>query len=111
MLCAALVVVQELPLLIFRMMRGESQPESGVFELLVDTSGGCWSLSSVDGSCGGGGVVCSRSGSGICFNVIFGAESVSESLDLEFVGMVLMVNFGIRIGSGSSRSMLIVTGS
>lgn len=58
-LCAALVVavvvvVQELPLLIFRIIRGESQPESGVLELLVVTSKGGCSLS-VDGSCGGDG--------------------------------------------------------
>lgn len=57
MLCAALVVMQELPLLIFKIIRGESQPESGVFELLVPNSVGCCSQSSVDGSLEGGSVV------------------------------------------------------
>lgn len=33
------VVVHELPLLIFRIIRGESQPESNVFELVVTSSG------------------------------------------------------------------------
>lgn len=54
-LCAALVVVvQELPLLILRIILGESQPESEVLELQVVTSrGGCSLL--VDGSyCGDG---------------------------------------------------------
>lgn len=103
MLCAALVVVQELPLLIFRMIRGESQPE-----LLVVTSGGCCcSLFAVDGSCDGGGEGVFGSGLGICLSVTFGAELISE----ESVEIVLMVNFGIMHGSGSSRSMLIVTGS
>lgn len=34
------VVVHELPLLIFRIIRGESQPESSVLELVVVTSSG-----------------------------------------------------------------------
>lgn len=33
------VVVHELPLLIFRIIRGESQPESNVFEFVVTSSG------------------------------------------------------------------------
>lgn len=36
------VVVHELPLLIFRIIRGESQPESSVLELVVVTSSGWW---------------------------------------------------------------------
>lgn len=54
-LCVALVVVvQELPLLILRMILGESQPESEVLELQVVTSRGGCSLF-VDGSCCGDG--------------------------------------------------------
>lgn len=91
-LCAALVVVQELPLLILRIIRGESQPELPV----VISGGCCCSLSSVDGSCGGGDGVF---GSELvfCFCVNFGVESVSEESD----ETVLMVNFGIMHGSGS----------
>lgn len=33
------VVVHELPLLIFKIIRGESQPESVVFEFVVTSSG------------------------------------------------------------------------
>lgn len=36
------VVVHELPLLILRIIRGESQPESSVLELVVVTSSGWW---------------------------------------------------------------------
>lgn len=34
--------MHELPLLIFRIIRGESQPESSVLELVVVTSSGWW---------------------------------------------------------------------
>lgn len=44
------VVVHELPLLIFRIIRGESQPESSVLELVVVTSSGWW----IDGGLEGG---------------------------------------------------------
>lgn len=44
------VVVHELPLLIFRIIRGESQPESSVLELVVVTSSGWW----IDGGLDGG---------------------------------------------------------
>lgn len=76
--CAALVVVQELPLLIFKIIRGESQPESEVFELVVMNSVGCRSQSSVDGSLNEEGDVAWCSDSGICFNVVFVGDLISE---------------------------------
>lgn len=50
------------------------------------------------------------SGFGIGFNVTLGVEIVSVSRLFGFV-TVLMVTFGIMIGSGSSNAMLTVTGS
>lgn len=113
MLCAALavavvVVVQELPLLILRIILGESQPESGVLELQVVTSRDECSLS-VDGSCCGDGLAGCGSGFGTGFIVTFDVETCSISRFLGF-GIVLIVTFEIKIGSGSSRSMLTVVG-
>lgn len=53
------VVVHELPLLIFRIIRGESQPESSVLELVVVvTSSGWW----IDGGGLDGGSTASAAG-------------------------------------------------
>lgn len=56
------VVVHELPLLIFRIIRGESQPESSVLELVVVTSSGWW----IDGGLEGGSTASAAAAAAFC---------------------------------------------